>query len=138
VRLKNKQKQALEMISGKPWNTWHPEVIEAYFAFTDRGERTALLNKVWRDQITTSIFNEAEESLWNLMQCHVFHPVTIELWKQDFENGLLFPWEFLNQGYPDAYVKHALEIYREARGYIPIDEVTGIKEFCERMKIKWA
>lgn len=138
VKISSTQKRALEKISGKPWNSWCPEAIEAYFAFTNKGKRTPLLDKVWRDHKSSDIFTEVEQNLWDLMQCHRFHPYTIETWKEDFNKGLLFPWEFLNQGYPDAFIQHALEVYREARGYIPIDEITGIKEFCERAKIKLA
>ena len=114
MKLSNKQKTALGKITSKSWNSWHPEAIEAYFAFTDRGEHTPLFNRVWKGQPPDNEFNEKEQDLWDLMQAHGFHPVTVEMWKEDFKKGLLFPQDFYEQGYPDAYVKHALEIYKES------------------------
>jgi hypothetical protein len=138
MKISNKQKQALEIISGKPWDSWNMSAVDSYFAYTDRGERTPLFNKVWKLQLPGHKFNEAEQSLWDLMQCHTFHPVTVEMWKQDFlSHGefppLLYLWEFIGQGYPDAFVKHVFEIYKEVRGYIPIDEVSGIREEAQRL-----
>ncbi len=143
MKISTKQKRALEKITGKPWNSWYPEAIASYFAFTDRGEHTPLFDRVWRNQLPDNKFNEIEQSLWDLIQCHTFHPVTVEMWKHDFvshpdegiNQPLLFPWEFFDKGYPDAYVKHILEVYKEARGYIPIDEVSGYREQAERLGI---
>jgi len=104
-----KQKGALEKITGKPWDSWNSEAVSAYFSFTDRGIRSTLFNKVWQSQPIGFSFNEAEQSLWDLMQYHTFHPVTVEMWKEDFRNSLLFLSDFDNS--PDAYKKHAKEIY---------------------------
>ncbi len=143
MKIPDNQKRALEKITGKPWNSWHPEAIASYFAYTDKGIRTELFNRVWKLQLPGYHFNEIEQSLWDLMQYHTFHPVTVEMWKHDFvshpdkgiNQPLLFPWEFFDKGYPDVYVKHVLEVYKEVRGYIPIDEVSGCKEEAERLGI---
>lgn len=122
MRITSHQKRALEKITGKYWNSWHPEALEAYFAFTDRGKRTQLLNRVWCLQHPDNNFNEIEQSLWELMQCHVFHAVTVEMWKEDFRKGLLLLSDFLNdEKLPDAYIKHAFEVYETIayKRYIP-------------------
>jgi len=103
--ISNKQKRALEKGTGKPWNVWHPEAIKAYFAFTDRGQRI---------EVPT-----AKEDFDELMICHIQHPIIVELWKKDFRKGLLFLSDFLNQDHPEAYVRHAFDIYLQAMGYIP-------------------
>ena len=106
MELSNKQKRALEKITGKHWNSWHPFAVEAYFAYTDGGQHIEVPNVAEND------FNE-------LMFQHHWHSVTVESWKKDFKAGLLFLDDFLTDGYPDAYIQHAFEIYREARGFIP-------------------
>jgi len=106
MKLSNRQKRALEKITGKTWDSWHPKAAEAYFAFTDRGQR--LLPP-----------NEAMEDFNQLMTQHHWHSVTIELWKRDFKRGLLFLEDFLNDGYPQSYIRHAFEIYQDAMGFIP-------------------
>lgn len=129
MKLSNRKKQALEKITGKPWDSWHPEAIRAYFAFTDKGVRTPLFDRVWRLQLPDNEFNEVEQSLWDLMQCHQFHPYDVKCWAEDFRKGLLSPQDFtepqidyekwISQGcpeekplfvYPEAFIKHALEI----------------------------
>lgn len=163
MRLSNKQKAALETISGKPWDSFHPDAVKAYFAFTDRGQRTAFFDKVFRIGYNQPppglIFNESEQSLWDLMQYHKIHPYDVECWKRDFLSCDKFPpqlflWDFFEpqidyekwreQGYPeakptfmypDAFIKHAFEIYKEVRGYIPIDDISGCKEWAERLGV---
>jgi len=98
-----KQKAALEKITGKPWDTYHPEAVRAYFAFTDRGQ--------------TKVVNVADFE--ELMFQHHWHSVIVEMWKVDFRKGLLFLDDFIEKGFPIAYVKHAFEIYYDAMGYIP-------------------
>ena len=96
------------------------------------------------------------------MSYHKSHAYTVECWKKDFlpdyERGfppLLFLWDFfmpqidckkwIEQGYPeekptfmypDAYIKHAFEIYKEVRGFIPVDEVSGCKEWAEKLGVE--
>lgn len=136
--LSSKQKRALEKITGKTWNNWHPEAIKAYFAFTDKGK-------------SIEVSNEAKGDFEQLMSHHHWHSVDIEGWKRDFRDGLLFLSDFFGPqldykkwaetgvksyfNYPDTYIKHAFEIYKEARGYIPIDEVSGCKEWAEKLSV---
>lgn len=142
MRITKKQKIALEKITGKPWERWNPEAIRAYFAFTDRGELVA-------------VSDEAKPDYEKLVECHRQHPVIVEMWKKDFCSGLLFLWDFFlpeidyekwqrvgfsgeppTYMHPDAYIKHAFEIYKEARGYIPIDDVSGCKEWAAKLGIE--
>ena len=149
MKLSNKQKEGLEKITGKPWDNWCPAAIEAYFAFTDRGQHI-------------KIPEEAKDNFTQLMEYHHWHSVSIEWWKKDFlpdeEYGfppLLFLWDFFlpqidyekwaEQGYPkekptfmypDAYIKHAFEVYKEVRGSIPIDDISGCKEWTKKLNIK--
>lgn len=128
--ISTKQKIALEKITGKPWDSWSPEAVTAYFTFTDKGVKPEVPKNARAD------FDE-------LMECHHFHTITVEAWKYDFvshpeigiNQPLLFPWDFFNKGYPDSYVKHVLEIYKEVRGSIPIDDVSGCKEEAERLGV---
>lgn len=107
MKLSNKQKAALEKVTSKPWDSWHPEAVRAYFAFTDRGQYTTVSDEVRKD------FDE-------LMSCHKFHPYTIECWKKDFRKRLLVIEDFLGQNLPLLYIKHACEIYKEAMMPYPI------------------
>ncbi len=160
MKISNKQKAGIEKITGKPWNSWQPETLESYFAFTDRGERTELFNRVWRLQLPHNQFNAIEQELWDLMQYHTFHPVTVEMWKEDFlpTNDfppLLFLCDFTDPEidyekwkekgypkekptfmYPDAYIKHAFDVYKEVRGDIPIDEISGYKELEKKLEVE--
>ena len=106
-----KQKKALEKITGKSWDTFPMKVVGSYFLFTDRGIKDDLFKKVWKLQLPNFRFNKVEQALWDLMQSHTFHPVAVEMWKEDFKSGLLFLSDFVNKGYPEAYIKHASEIY---------------------------
>ena len=149
MKLSNKQKVALEKITGKPWNSWHQEAVKGYFAFTDRGQHI-------------EVPEEAKSDFDKLISYHKNHPYTVECWKKDFlsdfEKGLpplLFLGDFFlpqidyeewrKQGYPeeiptfmfpDAYIKHAFEVYKEVRGYIPIDEFSGYKEWANKLGVK--
>lgn len=95
--MSGKQKKALEKVTGKCWNSWNAEAVKAYFAYTDKGLRVP-------------VSDEASPDLAELMSCHRFHPVTVEMWKEDFRAGLLFLNDF--DGGPDAYIEHATEIYK--------------------------
>lgn len=118
MKISNKQRRAIEKISGRHWNTFSPLAIDAYFAFTDRGELRSC----------------DDNDFVSLMHCHRFHPVIVEMWKEDFKKGLLFLWDFLLPEYPIAYIKHAFEIYESAVGFIPscylvkFDEMTAKKK----------
>ena len=109
MKITKKQKSALEKVTGRPWNSWLSESIESYFAFTDRGEHTALLDRVWRSQLPGFEFTEVEQNLWDLMRAHKFHPVSVEMWKEDFKKWLLFLSDF--DDCPNAYKEHARETY---------------------------
>lgn len=119
MKLSGKQKKALEKITGKPWDTWPSEAVEAYFAFTDRGMRTDLFQRAWRLQMPDNEFTEVEKALWDLMQSHIFHPVSVEGWKQDFKKGLLFLSDFKEEDSPEAYLQHVCEVYASVMGTIP-------------------
>lgn len=107
--IKQKQKNALEIITGRTWDSWNSEAVDAYFAWTDTGKRV-------------QVSDSAKNDLVALLHAHKTHPITVEMWKQDFcgktTNGkpTLFLGDFLNQGYPDAYVKHACQIYLSVKG----------------------
>ena len=140
----NKQKAALEKITGRPWVNWNSEAVKAYFVFTDRG-------------LHTKISEEAEPDFNDIMTCHHWHSVTVEDWKRDFKSGLLFLWDFFRPEnnyrkweelrypeevptfmFPDAYIKHVFEVYKSAMGYIPIDEVSGCKEWADKLGVSCA
>lgn len=106
MKVSNKQKRALEKITGKPWDSWHKDAINAYFLFTDRG------------QLIPPIA-EAQEDFNDLLSSHHWHSTTVELWKKDFKAGLLFLDDFIGKNYPQTYVEHAFEIYYGVMGYIP-------------------
>jgi len=105
--MKNKQRIAIEKITGEDADRWHPEAVTAFFAFTDRGERV-------------KVEEEAREDLNALLFAHKFHPVSVEMWKEDFKSGLLSLEDFIDQGYPDSYVEHAFEIYTQVKGIPPL------------------
>jgi hypothetical protein len=103
MKISAKQKRAIGKISGRSWDTFSPEAIEAYFALTDRGTQLDCIGS----------------DFYELMEYHRQHPVSIEMWKEDFRKGLLFLWDFLDTKYPKEYIKHAFEIYESVFGYIP-------------------
>ena len=101
--ISNKQKRAIEKISGRCWNTFSPRAIDSYFAFTDRG-----------------ILEDCNEpDFTRLMEYHRQHSIIIEMWKQDFKKGLLFLWDFLLPEYPKPYIEHAFQVYKSVMNYIP-------------------
>jgi len=104
MKLSNKQKQAVEKITGRYWHTFPEEALRAYFSYTDKGIKI-----------------ECDDPDFNfLMESHHQHSIIVELWKKDFKNGLLFLWDFLDPKYPIGYIKHAFEIYQSINdGYIP-------------------
>ncbi len=99
----NKQKQALEKISGRYWDSFSSIAVEAYFAFTDKGEGQSC----------------SDSDFYFLIECHRQRPIIVEMWKEDFRKGLLFLWDFLQPDFPKAYIRHAFEIYESVMGYIP-------------------
>ena len=103
--MKWRQKLAIEKITGED-RDWHPEAVKAFFAFTDRGVRM-------------EVSLDARSDYDILLFAHKFHPVTVEMWKADFKDGLLSLEDFVNQGYPDSYVNHAFEVYKSVFGFIP-------------------
>lgn len=106
MKLSGRQKQALEKITGRRWDSWQSRAIETFFAFTDKGWKVELTGEDKRD------FDE-------LVSCHRQHAIIAEMWKEDFGKGLLFLWDFLDGRYPESYVEHAFEIYLPVMGYIP-------------------
>ena len=118
MKLSNKQKDALEKITGKPCDSWHPDAVRAYFAFTDKGDDSfvgELLGDTWQSwskPIWEGGANEAQKDLFEIIVAHKFHAYTVECWKEDFRKGLLFLDDFLNHDYPQVYIKHAMEIIK--------------------------
>lgn len=98
--MKLKQKQSIEKITGKSWDTFDRETIKEYFDYTDKGIRP-------------------KNPLNELIISHRQHPITVEMWKEDFKSGLFFLWDFLRPEYPKSYRKHVIEIYESVFGYIP-------------------
>ena len=120
--ISNKQKRAVEKVTGKPWNGFHPEALRAYFDFTDRGDKELIqeiLGRNFHSWVDFTNTNKVKEDLYELYCQHIHHPHTVELWKQDFREGLLFLWDFLEEGMPTPYIEHAFEIYEETTGSIP-------------------
>lgn len=106
MKLSNRQKGALEKVTGEHWNHWCAEAVNAYFLFTDKGQSPVVLEKARGD------FEE-------LMLRHHWHSITVELWKEDFKAGLLSLDDFLNDNPPKAYLRHVLELYKGTMGIIP-------------------
>ena len=105
MKFSGKQKKAIEKITGRYWNVFSKESLEKYFNFTDKGIQ---IEEVKEDK-----------DLYYLLECHHWHTVTVEMWKEDFKKGLLFLDDFLDQDYPKAYIDHVLEIYKSICGGIP-------------------
>ena len=103
MKVSNKQKRALEKISGRAWDTFSLKAVEHFFAFTDRGVRMSC--------------DDSDFCL--LLEYHRQHAITVEFWKRDFKIGLLFLWDFLQPEYPQSYIKRAFGIYESTMGYIP-------------------
>ena len=76
-QLRTTQKNALEKVCSKPWNSWHPEAVKAYFAYTDKGK-------------SVHVSESAGGDLNELLFAHRHHPHDVEQWKRDFRGKLLF------------------------------------------------
>jgi len=102
MKISNRQKRAIEKITGKYWHLFNEGIIKEYFAYTDKGVKP-------------------ENELNELIIAHRQHPLSIEWWKNDFRCGLLFLWDFLNpeDNYPESYIDHAFNIYESVFNYIP-------------------
>ena len=123
MKLSNKQKRALEKVTGKPWDSWQPEAIEAYFAWSDRGDDSSirtLLGECW-ENICMPIWrggaSQTQLDLFDLIVAHKFHASDVKNWIRDFRVGLLFMSDF--EGSPQVYKEHALEVYRKAMSEPP-------------------
>jgi len=101
--ISEKQKGALEKVTGKPWDSWNPEAVNAYFAYTDRGE-------------VIQVSEDARLDLEGILLLHKQLPITVELWKNDFKDGLLFLADFDGKQYPLSYLKYVLKIFEQAVG----------------------
>jgi NAD(P)H-flavin reductase len=135
--ISDKQKQALEKITGDAWYFWNKDAVHAYFSFTEKGK--------WIE-----LTGEAKADFETLIELHKEHPIFVESLKEDFTGALtngaptLFLWDFyelnsekkLISVFPDAFLKHVFEIYKEAKGYIPVDEVSLTKEWAEHLGVK--
>ena len=66
MKLTNKQKDALEIISGKQWSVWSPIVAEAYFSFTDKGIRIDLPIE-YRDEFEELMYHHNHNTLRHLI-----------------------------------------------------------------------
>ena len=118
----NRQKRAVEKVTGKPWDSFHPDALIAYFNFTDRGDRKLIqkiLGENFHSWVDFSNTNKVKEDLYELYYQHIHHPHTVEDWKRDFRKGLLFLQDFLDNELPDPYIEHALEVYKEVTGFVP-------------------
>lgn len=132
--MKQKQKIALEKVTGKPWDSWNPEAVRAYFAFTDRGQRV---------QVPPEARVDYDELYW----LHKTHALDVASWKEDFRFYLLTLEDFINESPPppDNYLRHVFELYRDATGYIPkqyaeladrlgVDRLAGLHIVIERIR----
>ena len=107
MRLSNKQKKAVEKITGKSWDSFGEEALESYFLYTDKGIKNQLFKDTWK-------LNGLQNNLFDLMMAHTYHPVTVEMWKEDFKSGLLSLSDF--KGSPEHYRNHAKDIYLQVSG----------------------
>jgi hypothetical protein len=103
MSISNKQKRAIEKISGRHCDSFDDVAINSYFKETDKGIKT----------------NCSHPDFITLMEYHRQHPVTIEAWKEDFRKGLLFLWDFLLPEYPKVYILHAFQVFESEMKYIP-------------------
>ena len=113
--LTRRRRTAIEKITGKNADRWHPLALKAFFAFTDRGRQLEVPEEARAD------FNE-------LLYSHRFHSVVVEMWREDFRKGLLSLWDFLDdREAPNSYIHHVFEIYRDELGYIPSCYMTHLR-----------
>lgn len=104
--MKLSQRRSIEKETGMSADCWSQDVLDAFFAQTDRGMRV--------------VINTAkQEELDELLTIHKWHAVTVEMWKEDFRSGLLSLLDFLNEDTPIARKEHAFDIYYQVFGYIP-------------------
>lgn len=99
MKLSNRQKKAIEILTGRRWDSFHPQALIPYFAKTDNGK-------------DIPVMPEAKNDFDFLMECHHWHSVTVEMWKEDFRKGLLFLDDFNDE--PEARKWHVLEMYKQA------------------------
>jgi len=116
--MKKSQRKAIEIITGKDADIFHPEAVKAYFAYTDRG-------------VTVDMPEEAKADLFELKTAHKTHSLNVEMWKEDFRKGLLYLTDFIGEGYPQAYVQHAFDIYYSVMGWIPKGTCPAIRMIME-------
>lgn len=112
--MKKRQRTAIETITGQDADRFHPEAVNAYFMFTDRG-------------ITLAVSDEAKVDLYALLIAHRQHPITVELWKRDFTGGLLWLEDFMGMGYPVAYLRHVVAIYQQTMGHLPRNYLSWVR-----------
>ena len=105
-RFSSAQKAGVEKVTGRGWNSYHPEALRAYFAYTDRGNRIL-------------VSQETQSDLEYLLSCHKFHPAIVEMWKVDFKCGLLWLDDFMDPSLPINYLRHVIEIYVGVMKFIP-------------------
>jgi len=101
MNLTNKQKFAIEKISGKNYGYFNSISIDYFFKYTDKGIKTSIEN----------IPIEARDDYNRLLEYHHWHTTDVEMWKNDFIKGLLFLSDF--NGTP-IYMEHVKEIYKQA------------------------
>jgi len=94
-RLTKARKEGIEKITGKRWDSWKREEVEAYYSYTEQGIEPIMMS----------------EGLRELMMAHRQHPVVVEMWKRDFACGLLSFEDFFDREYPEAYRRHIAEVY---------------------------
>ena len=104
MRLTGKQSKAIDLF----WNRTEPPndgAVRFYFAWTDRGK-----------EIPSSII-ETNSDLYELLLAHKFLPIIVEMWKQDFRDGLLFLQEFDTER--EALRQLAYRVFYSTFGFIP-------------------
>lgn len=111
--LSNRQKAAIEKITGRPHTEWSPEALRAYFNFTDRGIwPSEELRQAYEQGWLPDNFLETYAEFIELYHYHRFHAWTVKQWKEDFQFGLLKLTDFA--GEPPVRQEHAREVYEEA------------------------
>ncbi|HUS04501.1 MAG TPA: hypothetical protein VMY79_03145 [Dehalococcoidia bacterium] len=132
MKVSGRQKRALEKITGKTWDSFHPEAVRMYFDLTDRGmwgnEKLKYFYGIGYlpDNLSqiTGIPEEVLHDFAYLYFRHKAHGHLVKEWAIDFRNGLLSLFDFLNpemdgREYPELFIEHAFGIYENAMGFIP-------------------
>ena len=122
MKFSNKQKQGVEKLTGRHWNSWNPEVMRLYFAYTDKGIRLDPPSDL-RDEYNL------------LMGYHHFGSITVETWKLDFSKGLLFLDDFLSVDSPIPYLQHVVDVYIGVMGWMPSKYLPILNEKGLRVSI---